>query len=210
MTAPTGYKSDSVKHLHLLHHFQQIPYQLLQLAGFFVADLDYLLLGEGLIQYARRHISYQRQGNHLYTEIMSIMNAGCYRIKVLDSAGDGLTGSAVFGFSDAQGHTLFTGGPNTHLGYGVTYELYCDGTLSVASQASVEMAICPNPSNGRFELMVGEGVWQVEVFDVTGRKVYQNNQFTHGEICLEGNVKGVYFLRATNGSEEFVKKLMVY
>lgn len=150
------------------------------------------------------------QGNHLYTEIMSIMNAGCYRVKVLDSAGDGLTGSAVFGFSDAQGHTLFTGGPNTHLGYGVTYELYCDGTLSVASQAPVEMAICPNPSNGRFELMVGEGVWQVEVFDVTGRKVYQNNQFTHGEICLEGNVKGVYFMRATNGSEEFVKKLMVY
>ncbi len=150
------------------------------------------------------------QAHHLYTEIMSLTQAGCYRIRLLDSGGDGLVGSSVYGFSDVNGNMLLSGGPSTHIGFGISYELYCDGTVSVASQASEQVAILPNPSNGRFELMVGEGAWQVEVFDVTGRKVYQNDQFTQGEIHLEGNGKGVYFLRATNGVEEFVKKLMVY
>ena len=71
-----------------------------------------------------------------------------------------------------------------------------------------DVAIYPNPSNGQFEVTVGEGVWQVKVFDALGRVVYQDDRFVGGNVVIES--KGVYLLRATNGKDEVVRKMMVY
>lgn len=150
------------------------------------------------------------QPNHVYIEYPHLMDEGCYRIKILDSAGDGLNGGAVFGFTDSNNHNFFTGGSNSHFKNEIDYEVYCDGMWSVAEPMSEQAVVCPNPSYGSFELRVEEGVWQVEVFDVAGRKVYQNNEYTHGMISLKDCGKGVYFLRAVKGEEALVRKIMVY
>lgn len=150
------------------------------------------------------------QPSHLYTEYPHLMNEGCYRIKVLDSAGNGLSGNAVFGFTDSNNHALFTGGAVTHFKDEMTFEVYCDGAWSVEESSVGLGLVWPNPSDGNFELSLGTGEWQVEVFDLTGRRLYQNRHFTDGAISLKDCGKGVYFLRATQGEEELVKKIMVY
>ena len=148
------------------------------------------------------------QPRHVYTEEFVLMNAGCYCIRILDSAGDGLGSGAVFRFSDAGGQSLFQGGASTHFKYELSYELSCDGTLETDELVRTDVAIYPNPSNGQFEVTVGEGVWQVKVFDALGRVVYQDDRFVGGNVVIES--KGVYLLRATNGKDEVVRKMMVY
>ena len=82
-------------------------------------------------------------------------------------------------------------------------------TVSVADNSMVSEAVYPNPSNGQFNLNLGEGQWDVEVYDITGRKVYENHQEGHSAIDLGQCPKGMYFLNAKNESEEITTKMMV-
>ncbi len=77
-----------------------------------------------------------------------------------------------------------------------------------------EAVICgtvvyPNPSNGTFNLNLGEGQWDVEVFDITGRKVYENRMDGHSVLDLGKCNKGVYFLKAMGESRGVTAKVMV-
>lgn len=145
---------------------------------------------------------------HVYTEQLSLLDAGCYRFKIKDTAGDGFTGSAYFALLDAQEHELFYFASS--FGYEYPYEIYCDGTLAVEEAAPMDPSLYPNPSHGSFTLKLGEGEWQVEVLDVTGKMVYKKDVVTSEAIHLEGCDAGVYFLKATNGNKEFIKKVLVY
>ena len=82
-------------------------------------------------------------------------------------------------------------------------------TVSVADNSMVSEAVYPNPSNGQFNLNLGEGQWDVEAYDITGRKVYENHQEGHSAIDLGQCPKGMYFLNAKNESEEITTKMMV-
>lgn len=147
---------------------------------------------------------------YIYTEEFVLPNAGCYRISILDSAGNGLGSGAVFRFQDSSDHILLAGSASTHFEYELAFELNCDGTLDVAEQSVSEVEIMPNPSDGNFYLKLGDGSWQVTVFDLSGRMVHQENQFSNGKISLEGCKSGMYFLKATNGTKEIMRKMMVY
>ena len=77
-----------------------------------------------------------------------------------------------------------------------------------------EAVICgtvvyPNPSNGTFNLNLGEGQWDVEVYDITGRKVYENRMDGHSVLDLGKCQKGVYFLKAIGESRGVTAKIMV-
>ena len=77
-----------------------------------------------------------------------------------------------------------------------------------------EAVICgtlvyPNPSNGTFNLYLGEGQWNVEVYDITGRKVYENRMDGCSVLDLGKCQKGVYFLKATGESRGVTAKIMV-
>ncbi len=150
------------------------------------------------------------QPKHVYTEEFILPSAGCYRISVLDAAGDGLGSGALFKFQDAEGQTLLTGTSSTHFGYELAVEVECDGTADVADHTQALVEVMPNPSDGNFYVNLGQGTWQVAVFDLTGRVVYRESQFTEGRISLEGCKSGVYFLKATDGTQEVMRKLMVY
>lgn len=148
------------------------------------------------------------QSGHMYQRELSVADAGCYRIRVTDAGGDGIT-NGLIAFTKTGGGALFYVTPNTDFTDEITFEFYCDGLWSVEEEASASISLYPNPSNGKFFLDLGEGEWQVAVFDIAGRLIHQESHFTKGDIELNCD-RGVYFLKATDGEKEQVRKVMVY
>ena len=82
-------------------------------------------------------------------------------------------------------------------------------TESVSDQEKTPIRVYPNPSKGVFNLNLGEGQWDVEVYDITGRKVYENRMDGRSVLDLGKCRKGVYFLKATGESRGVTAKVMV-
>ena len=80
---------------------------------------------------------------------------------------------------------------------------------SVNELESGSTLVYPNPSNGTFNLNLGAGQWDVEVYDITGRKVYENRMDGHSVLDLGKCRKGVYFLKAMGESRGVTAKVMV-
>ena len=149
------------------------------------------------------------QSNHAYTFEVVLPNASCYRIAALDAEGLGWDGG-FFQIKGSDNQVLFKGGGTqgaftTEL----AAEVYCNGFLGANEIESQGLDIYPNPSKGIFTLDLGEGSWNVNVYDMTGRCVKQSQIESQGEIDLSANEKGVYFVKALNGSREFTKKIVV-
>ena len=149
------------------------------------------------------------QANHVYSEDITLLNAGCYRIRVRDIAGEGM-GSGYFQFKDANNNVVFKGGGQVEpFTYELSSELSCDGTLSVEETEKELPLVYPNPSEGLFYLNLGKGNWQVQVYDITGRKVLESQNDGIGSVDLSGRRSGMYFLKATNGRQEINTKIVV-
>jgi hypothetical protein len=149
------------------------------------------------------------QANHVYSEDITLLNAGCYRIRVRDIAGEGM-GSGYFQFKDANNNVVFKGGGQVEpFAYELSSELSCDGTLSVEETEKELPLVYPNPSEGLFYLNLGRGNWQVQVYDITGRKVLESQNDGMGSVDLSGRRSGMYFLKATNETQEINTKIMV-
>ena len=69
--------------------------------------------------------------------------------------------------------------------------------------------VYPNPSNGTFNLNLGEGQWSIEVYDITGRKVYESRTDGNSVLDLGQCQKGMYFLKATGDGKALTTKIMV-
>ncbi|KWW27006.1 MAG: hypothetical protein AUK63_2437 [bacterium P3] len=87
----------------------------------------------------------------------------------------------------------------TEIGYGV----------SAVEESESNVMVYPNPSNGTFNLNLGAGQWNVEVYDITGRKVYENRMDGRSVLDLGKCRKGVYFLKAMGESRGVTAKIMV-
>ena len=87
----------------------------------------------------------------------------------------------------------------TEIGYGV----------DAVEESVSNIFVYPNPSNGTFNLNLGEGQWNVEVYDITGRKVYENCMEGRSVLDLGQCQKGVYFLKATSERRGVTTKIMV-
>ncbi len=87
----------------------------------------------------------------------------------------------------------------TEIGYGI----------SAVEESESNVVVYPNPSNGTFNLNLGAGQWDVEVYDITGRKVYENRMDGHSVLDLGKCQKGVYFLKATGESRGVTARIMV-
>lgn len=97
------------------------------------------------------------------------------------------------------------GGNKTSVKQIVTFQ----ETQSVDEAENQEFNVYPNPSNGQFNVNLGEGQWSVEVFDITGRKVYEGRHKGQSAIDLGQCPKGLYFLKATNEGHEITTKLTI-
>jgi hypothetical protein len=80
---------------------------------------------------------------------------------------------------------------------------------SVNTMENDKALVYPNPSNGTFNLNLGEGQWDVVVYDITGRKVYENRMEGRSVLDLGKCQKGIYFLKATDESRSLTTKIMV-
>ena len=149
------------------------------------------------------------QANHVYTEDIVLMNAGCYRIRVRDIAGEGM-GSGFFQFKDSNNQIIMKGGGSAgHFTYELASEVQCDGTLSINETEEALPMMYPNPSYGWVNLNLGKGLWQVQVFDLTGRKVMEEKVDAKAALDLTKQQKGLYLLKAWNEKEEINTKIMI-
>ena len=80
---------------------------------------------------------------------------------------------------------------------------------SVQDQMEPAARVYPNPSNGAFNLNLGEGHWDVEVYDLTGCVIYRGCHEGQSVLDLGQCPEGVYFLKARNESEEMIVKILV-
>jgi hypothetical protein len=87
----------------------------------------------------------------------------------------------------------------TEIGYGI----------SAVEESESNVMVYPNPSNGTFNLNLGAGQWDVEVYDITGRKVYENRMDGRSVLDLGKCHKGMYFLKAIGESRGVTAKIMI-
>ena len=155
-----------------------------------------------------KHFTFD-QASHVYTEEFVLMDASCYRIRVIDTAGEGM-GNGFFQFKDSNNQVVMKGGGSAgHFTHELTAEVQCDGTLSVDVDEEVLPMVYPNPTQGMLYLNLGSGQWQIMVFDITGRKVFESQCEGHSTIDLGQNQSGMYFMKATNGSREINTKVIL-
>ena len=100
--------------------------------------------------------------------------------------------------------------------------VYSDGCTSASEtligvgypNAVDEMENCgnlvyPNPSNGTFNIDFGKGRWDVEVYDITGRKVFESRMDGRSVLDLGQCQKGIYFLKATGENQSLTTKVVI-
>ena len=101
------------------------------------------------------------------------------------------------------------GGSAGHFSYELASEVQCDGTLSVNEIEKDLPMVYPNPSQGLINLNLGKGLWQVQVFDITGRKVMEKQVDAKSSLDLTQQQKGLYLLKAWNGKDEYNTKMVI-
>ena len=153
------------------------------------------------------------QTNHVYTKEIVLMHAGCYRLTARDVAGEGM-GSGFFQVKDSNNHVVFKGGGSANpFTYELASEVSCDGSVSIEedgpSTDSETFTVSPNPSTGVFNLNLGTGSWQVQVFDIIGKKVFEGQLDGRSSLDLRGNPQGLYFIKALKGAQEINAKVML-
>lgn len=151
------------------------------------------------------------QANHVYKEDLLLSNGGCYRLTVFDTAGEGM-GGGFFQVKDSNGTVVFRGGNSGgKFTYELATELHCDGYVAVEENVSSAetLKVYPNPTTGIVNLNLGKGSWQVQVFDITGRKVMELQCESGSSIDLSRQQQGLYLLKAQNGTEEYNTKIVL-
>lgn len=150
------------------------------------------------------------QASHVYTEELVLMNAGCYRIRVRDLAGEGM-GNGFFQFKDSNNRVIMKGGGAAgQFSYELASEVQCDGTLSVDETEKDLPMVYPNPTQGLINLNLGKGLWQVQVFDLTGRKVMEKQVDAKSSLDLTRQQTGLYLLKIWNGKDEYNMKMVIH
>lgn len=87
--------------------------------------------------------------------------------------------------------------------------------LSTNSFAKTSFSIFPNPNKGNFTIEFSDliGSFKVEVFDITGRKIYTASTIettdTFQNIQLENTSKGIYLVSVTTENDTITKKIIL-
>jgi hypothetical protein len=85
------------------------------------------------------------------------------------------------------------------------------GTLATQKFDINNVAIYPNPSNGIYNLSYGDvTIKNIEIFDVTGKIIYQQNQLSNSEATIDitNASAGVYFVKISTENQQVVKRII--
>ncbi|WP_163408151.1 endonuclease [Flavobacterium ajazii] len=80
-----------------------------------------------------------------------------------------------------------------------------------ALQISNDVLIFPNPSNGNFNIGLSnfDSPYHLEIFSVTGQKVFEKQNSTDAVIRLGHIAKGIYVVKIEKDSKTIIKKIVV-
>jgi len=112
---------------------------------------------------------------------------------------------------------MFTAGQATRMlaYYNTIASQFLTNTLSNNEFLAANFAIAPNPNNGSFTIQFKDltNTSSIEVFDITGRVVYENNFNVASEnyqtVNLQNPTSGVYFINVKSGSSIVTKKIII-
>ena len=88
------------------------------------------------------------------------------------------------------------------------------GTVGIKDylQKADECIVYPNPSNGRFSIKSTNTIKSLEVYKVSGGKVYSLNNINQDrieELNIQSIPDGIYFIRLFDGEKSFSQKLII-
>ena len=149
------------------------------------------------------------QNNHSYKIYIPITEVGCYRFTMRDDTGNGMGTGFMQMKDDVTGELVMTAGLMNPFTYSLSIEANSNGVQSVGENGDVTMAVYPNPSNGLLHLNLGDGQWNVSVYDVTGRLIMESLCDGDATVDLRAEDKGLYLLKAVNGNREVYTKFVI-
>jgi hypothetical protein len=82
---------------------------------------------------------------------------------------------------------------------------------AVAAISTSGFDVYPNPSYGRFTVAMPAGsLSYIEIFDITGKKIKSlNSSEKYITVNIQGLPAGIYFLKASNGKQNFIRKISI-
>ncbi|MFV0305980.1 MAG: Omp28-related outer membrane protein [Moheibacter sp.] len=142
--------------------------------------------------------------NQQYTIDIVLPSQDCYTFNLMDAYGDG--GGGVI-LRDSNNAVIYGSSGNYGSGASASFQV---GTLGVDDLDASMVSIYPNPSNGIINITTKSVNSSIEVFDVTGRKVYSTaSDSTLSTIDLSTYGKGVFVIKVSDGKQVETKKVII-
>lgn len=136
---------------------------------------------------------------------------GCYILEVYDEYGDGINGGYGAGYfliRNAEGEQVFRN--NGKFGAMARYFLNVttdgDGSVGI-DEVNDQVKIYPNPVTDNLNIAYNGEVRNVEIFDLVGRKVYQEEGNVH-QVSTATLVSGVYVVRVVTENGTVMQKIV--
>lgn len=139
--------------------------------------------------------------NHTYTETLTITKTGCYLFTIYDAAGNGLSGSGIYGLK-AGSTTLFNG---KSFGYSESNEFSYEVTDGLEESLSKPVSVYPNPTSGLLNI-VCEGCQNVTLYNMVGQRVFEGVADGWLQIDTKPFGTGVYAVIVGNETKRIVVK----
>jgi len=142
--------------------------------------------------------------NQTYETDINLPASDCYTFNLIDTYGDG---GATVTLKDSNDVVVYTTSGNYGSGASTNFEA---GVLAVNDLDANSVSIYPNPSNGIINISSKTANNNVEIFDVTGRKIYTTHtNSTLSTIDLSSYGKGVFVVKISDGKNVTTKKVII-
>jgi hypothetical protein len=160
------------------------------------------------------------------TATFNLVSGDCYKFKVNDAYGDGVTdgtGSTGFTLIDSQSDTLIYKladyGSGTTIPFGVnppqpdSSDVY-GNTTGIMQAPAAAIAVYPNPASGTINITLpaaeSTGDYTVHLTNALGRMLLtEKTTARHIQLDAAGLPTGVYFLDVQSGEKRYSGKIMV-
>jgi hypothetical protein len=148
--------------------------------------------------------------NTTYTETFEVGRDSCYEFVLLDSFGDGICcgyGNGSYSLETGSGGLIFEGG-NFGESESTNFRI-SDNLSSTGFDFSSSLSIYPNPASAFVQIEINSSEeFNVELFDMSGRKLYQTQM--NGDITIDLNAyaTGIYFVKIGDGANSITKKIL--
>lgn len=148
--------------------------------------------------------------NTTYTETFEVDPDSCYEFVLLDAIGDGICceyGIGSYSLETGVGELIFEGGEFD--GSESTNFRISDNLSSIGFDFSSGLSVYPNPASAFVQIEINSNEeFNVELFDMSGRKLYQTQMNGDISIDLNAYATGIYFVKIGDGANSITKKII--